>query len=325
LERVPLNQIQVAEDSIRSVDKDNDEFKDLVNSVRADFKSGGPGIRNPIQLAELGNGVDGKPQTTVDGKPLYILVDGLHRFTAACIIAQEGTGLTEVNASIEPAQTVSQRLMAQIRSNAHNVKTRPAEFGRGLKVIASADPTATIASIAAEAGKSVEWCRSVLSLGRLSKNVQDLIDSGTITLTNGIMLSKLPNDLTVTEEIIERAKTETQGVFEATCAELRTQHNEEKKGLPKVEPVFVPKPKLRSLDEITKLSPTQVHELAGGKTGAELVKFTLDYVTCMDDDTTRAKKAEWEANRASKAAAAEAARAEREKRQAEREAKKKAS
>src|SRR3954469_21290947 len=99
LANIPLSRIRENPVALRPVDKTSEEYKGLVDSVRRN------GILNPISVREVPN-----PDPN-DKEPLYSVVDGLHRFTAA-----GDAGLESIPAQIV-TKTDADVLEAQIVAN----------------------------------------------------------------------------------------------------------------------------------------------------------------------------------------------------------------
>lgn len=172
--RVKLSDIRENPAALRAVDRENEEYLNLVDSIRS------RGVMNPIVVRQL---VD--PNT---GATIYGLVDGLHRYSAS-----QDAGLQDIPVNVINAEDY-EVLEAQIITNACTVETKPVQYTKAIKRLMAANPLLTIPELARRLSKSPKWLNDRLSLGKLDPNIGALIDEGKINLTNGYALSKLPED-----------------------------------------------------------------------------------------------------------------------------------
>lgn len=180
---ISTSQITQASEGLRNVDPDNEKFKELCVSIRQ------RGILNPINVRR---GDDGT----------YVLVDGLHRFTAACMV-----GLTEVPAQVLDTDE-EQALEIQIEANLHRVETKPIEYTRQLQRIMLQHPERTIEDQARRLGKSVGWLRDRLSLNVFEGRAAELIEEGKLPLSNAYALAKIAKlNQGEVDEWLDRATT----------------------------------------------------------------------------------------------------------------------
>lgn len=194
LRMIKLSDIEENEVSLRDVNEKSDGFKDLVESIRA------RGIMNPINVRA---GDD-------DGR--YVLVDGLHRYTAAAV-----AGLTEIPAHIMDLDEADV-LEAQIEANLQKIETRPAQYAKQLERIMARHPERSLDEQAARLHKSPGWLRDRLSLNTLTGRSAQLVDEGTIPLSNAYALAKLfVVDPDEGEQWVDRAQQETAQEFCAPC------------------------------------------------------------------------------------------------------------
>lgn len=178
--RIPLDQIRVNPESLRQVDEQNPQFKELVDSVSKTLENGKPqGVLQSILVRELKD---------ENGDTVYGLIDGLQRYTAAKL-----TGLDTVPARITEMND-AEEMETQIIMNAVRVDTKPAEFANHIHRLLSMNPLMTINDLAGRLNKSPEWVNSVLKLVNLDAEIAKLVDNGEICLANAVALSKLPKD-----------------------------------------------------------------------------------------------------------------------------------
>lgn len=185
LKFIPVTKIMESDEDLRGVDKNNESFVGLVESVR------NKGIMNPISVREL---ID--PETD---EILYGLIDGKQRYTAACEI-----GLEEIPCQVMPCSD-AELMEAQIIANVHKVETKPIEYSQALLSILQNNPLLTRSDLAASLNKTSSWISERLGLLKLSEQSSKLVDDGTIGLSNAYVLAKLSDE--EQEAFIERAMT----------------------------------------------------------------------------------------------------------------------
>lgn len=260
LKFIPLKNIRENPVALRQVNKTSQEYKEIVDSMRVE------GVTTPISV---------RPMTDPDtGETYYSLIDGLHRKTCAA-----EAGLTEIPAYIRSASD-QQVLYLQIISNLQKVETPKAAYAKQLLQILSHDNTLTVATLAAKLGKSITWLNDMLSLTKLDKGIQTLVDEGTITASNAFVLAKLP----VEEQpnFVERAQTLTPPAFADVVQKRKTEINKARRRGEEVgEESFVAPQHLRKTVEIKA-------EFEAAKVGPALVRTQLD----LDALTTKGAVAE---------------------------------
>lgn len=176
---IPLDQIEENPRSLRKVDTDGDEFKDLVEDIK----------RNGVILPVAVRRVDGADDR-------FLIVDGLHRYTGNALVYNE-TGeerFATIPAIVRPAGEADDvdDLELQISANLQGAETKPVQYARALHTIMRAHPERTLVDQADRLSKSTGWLRSMLSLTTLSEDAAKLVDTGDIKLQNAYELAKLP-------------------------------------------------------------------------------------------------------------------------------------
>lgn len=172
---------------LRSVDRENEDYLGIVESIRNRGFLGAITVRQ--QKDEDGNIVEGE----------YELIDGLHRYTAA-----QDAGLEEIPVNVVEMDDDSAVLEAQILANVHKVETKPIEYTNQIKRLMARNPLWTLNELANRLGKSEQWLKQRLSLSRIkNERIQDLVDEGKIKLTNAYAMTRLPDD--EMEDFIEDA------------------------------------------------------------------------------------------------------------------------
>jgi ParB/RepB/Spo0J family partition protein len=191
LKNVLINQIRENKAALREVDRQSEKYIELVDSVKS------RGVLNPIVVREV---ID---QAT--GDLVYGLVDGLHRFTAAC-----DAGIKEIPANVVDA-TEGESLELQIITNLHRVETKPVEFSKGIQRIMMFNPTLTVREMAKKFSMSTQWVNDRLGLLKLHEKLAGLVDEGQINLSNAFALAKLPPEEQL--NFTDRAMTDTPQEF----------------------------------------------------------------------------------------------------------------
>ncbi|MCK9460589.1 MAG: ParB/RepB/Spo0J family partition protein [Proteobacteria bacterium] len=159
--------------ALRSVNKENEDYLGLVESIRSKGFFGAITVREKVD--------------SESGTKFYELIDGLHRFNAA-----KDAGLTEINCNILDMDDANV-LEAQLMANVHKVETRAIDYTKQLLRMLSMNAMMTEAELAGKLGKSFEWLSQRLSLTKIKDaEIQKMINDGKIKLTNAYVLAKLP-------------------------------------------------------------------------------------------------------------------------------------
>jgi ParB/RepB/Spo0J family partition protein len=194
LKNIKLSDIRENPVALRSVDRKNPDYQQLVDSVRTH------GVLESILVREL--------KDAETGETYYGLINGLQRFSASQDAGKETV----------PAKVVSlsdaEVLEAQIITNVHRVETKPVEYSKQLIRILSGNPTMTISNLAAKLAKSPSWVSERLGLVKLEESVAKLVDDNKINLSNAYALAKLPPEEQA--NFIDRAMTLTPQEFVPT-------------------------------------------------------------------------------------------------------------
>ena len=138
LKNITLSEIRENKAALRQVNRQSEEYVELVESVREN------GVFNAIVVRPI---VDEETKETY-----YGLVDGLHRYSAACDAGQK-----TIPASVLDL-TDAESLEAQIIGNIHKIETKPVEYSRSLQRLMAANPLLTISDMASKLSKSKMEC-----------------------------------------------------------------------------------------------------------------------------------------------------------------------
>lgn len=168
---VPLALIRKNDVALRDVQRENEKYQTLVQSVRK------RGVLNSILVRE---------QRDAGGVLTYGLIDGLQRFSAAT-----DAGQLDIPARIVQMDD-AELLEAQIITNVNRIETKPAELSKHLMRILGRNPFMTRAQLAEKVCQSLAWVDERLSLNNLHDDIAKLVDSGSINLTNAYALAKIP-------------------------------------------------------------------------------------------------------------------------------------
>ncbi len=160
--------------ALRAVNRECEEYIGLRDSIAE------AGILNPINVREQNEEIDGKIIS------YFEVCDGLHRYSAAVDL-----GLEQIEVKVVDLDA-QRTLEAQVMANVHRIETRPVEYMKQLQRIFAANPTLTLANMAAKLAKSPSWVSQRLKLLKLEKAVGELVDDGKIVVANAVQLSKLP-------------------------------------------------------------------------------------------------------------------------------------
>ncbi len=267
LKEIPLRHIRESKVALRDVDKTNEQYIELVDSIRI------RGVLNPILVRELGK---------EDGEMFYSLVDGLQRFTASADAGRESV----------PAQIIelsdAQVLEAQIIANLHRVEMKPVQYSKQLHKILAENPFLTLSELSKRLAKSPSWLMSMLSLTKIKNtDIAQLINDGKIPLANAYVLAKLPEEEQL--NFIERAMTEAAAQFApAVNARVKEIRDAKRQGRDPDAEQFVAVGFLQKIVDIkTELSTPNallaLIEAKKPKTPMDAAKLALSWVLHLDE------------------------------------------
>jgi ParB/RepB/Spo0J family partition protein len=275
LATVQLSDIRENEVALRTVNRESEDYLGLVDSIRQ------KGFLGAITVREKTD-----PETS---QIYYELVDGLHRFKAAC-----DAGLTEIGVDIVDLDD-SETLEAQLMANVHKIETRPIEYTQQLKKILNLQPLMTEAELAESLGKSPQWIKQRLGLLKIeNKDIQQLIDEGKIGLANAYALAKLPPEEMA--DFVDRAMTMPPDTFVPAVNERAKEIREAKrKGQDAGEAEFQPRAFLQKMADIKKVHTDG--EMAQSLCAANKIKTPVEgfalavaWVLHLDPESVAAQK-----------------------------------
>lgn len=205
LRTIPISSIRENPAALRPVDRENVQYKELVDSVRA------KGVLQTISVREF--------KDAATGEIYYSLVDGLQRWNAAL-----DAGLKEIDVKISSLDDV-EALEHQIVLNATRVETKPVEYTKAIHRLLSMNPTLTIPQLAGRLNKSTTWLNERMNLTKLTDEIGALVDAGQLNITNAYALSKLPPEDQVgyLDRAISLSPAEFVGLAQARAKEIKDQ------------------------------------------------------------------------------------------------------
>lgn len=308
--------------TLRTVDTDSDHYRRLVISIATPVGDSDHGLINPISV---------RPKPGEAGK--YIIVEGLHRVTAWT----EAFGKSKPIPAFVRDVSETDALKAQIIGNALVKKTRNAEYAKQLTRLFDVDPMLTVEDVAKSLSLDVNTVKSILSLSKLTEDLQIKVDAGELPQTVAYALARLngkaPSDnpnfwfdaQRDWHKRWEMMKDEPQaalrfyGEVSNAIKELRKEARGDKT---RGEAQFTVVPVLRKKGDIQiqlkrdkeeiETAPDSVVE-AAKKVDPNVLDYihrrgfaaALEYVLQVDEETISGNRAKWEEDQKAKQAAAE--------------------
>lgn len=281
---IPLKLIRENTDALRDhVDREDVKYQQMVDSVRKH------GIMNPISVREL---VD-----PVSNDIMYGLVDGMHRFNAAM-----DAGLSEI-----PALVLSMKdgdlLEAQIIANVHKIETKAVQYTKALVKILASNPLLTMTELAGRLSHSPSWLTERLGLLKLNKEIQPLVDNGSLGLTNAYALAKLPPEKQT--ELVQTAMAKSPQEFVPQAKNLQSEiAKARREGRQPETDKFMPAARLQRLadikdqQELASKSPADCKVIAAAKangvsTVEDAVAYALSWALHLDPVSVSNDEAKW--------------------------------
>lgn len=294
LRRVALTDIRENKTALRVVDRESQEYQELLNNIKKE------GVLQSILVRECED---------AETKALYYgLVDGLHRLNCA-----KDAGFTHLDCKVIVANDL-EVLKKQIIMNIQRIETKPVEYSRQLNRMLALNHALTVSELADMIGKSLQFIYERMGLLKLNEKIAKLVDEGQIPLANAYALAKLPSD--EQSNFLDRAITQQPAEFipatQARVKELREAHRKGKDAAPAG---FVPVARLRKLTDIKDEfnNPTVVKVLSKEcKSIEDAFAMAIKWCLHMDPTSIAADQAKDEARRKEAEAAKERRKLERE-------------
>jgi ParB family chromosome partitioning protein len=306
LKTVSISQIRENPVALRGVNRESEKYLGLVGSMKK------KGFLGTITVRE---------KTDKETQELfYELVDGLHRYSAA-----KDAGLDEINVHVTDLND-DEVLEAQIMQNIHNVETRPVDYSKQLMRILARNPLMTEAELADKLQKSSTWIDKRLGLTRIdSEEIQNLVNTGKINLSNAYTLAKLPSEEQAL--FVERAMTMPPDEFIPQATNRIKEIKEaRRKGLKDTPAEFAPIAHMRKMKDIKEeleqsVVGPQLIKICKIKQPKEAFALAIKWMLHLDDESIRVQEAEFNAREKEKIEKKKAAAAKRAKVKAEKLAK----
>jgi ParB family chromosome partitioning protein len=285
LEYIPVSKIHENPAALREVDQSTEKWAEFVSNIR------NVGVLKPILVCEK------KDEAT--GETVYVLSDGLHRFTAA-----KAAGLSEIPANIMPLEE-AKVLETQIMLNLHVVETKPIEFSKGIIRMLGLNPTMTMNDMCNKLNVNIGWLNQRLSLLKLKDEYQQLVTEGKIGLTNAYALAKLPPE--EQPNFVDRAQTDDPAVFVQTANErAKAIRDAARKGKDAGSEQFVATPHAKKVAELKSEYETgaiaQAFKNKGLIANTDDFKRGIEWALHLDPMSVEAARTEWETKQKDKEA-----------------------
>lgn len=296
---IPLSLIRKSDIALRGVQRQNEKYQQLLDSVRK------RGVYNSITVREQKD-----PAT---GTLFYALVDGLQRFTAAT-----DAGLIEIPANVVNMDD-AEVLEAQLITNLQKIETKPADISKQLIRILARNPFMTKTMLAERCSQSITWVEQRLGLSNLKEGVQKLVNEGKIHLTNAYALSKIDEEYQ-TEELVEAAISESPKTFVPRMkARIKEIRDANKQGRDPAAAEFQPVQYMQKIGDVkaefeSSATGSALVRKAGLPDGAiEGWKLAMAWILHFDQDSKEEQKRDYDRKKAERDAEKERLKAEREK------------
>jgi len=243
---IPLALIRENKVALRGVQRENERYQLLVQSIRQ------RGVLNSILVREQRDEV---------GTLTYGLIDGLQRFTASIDAAK-----TEIPARIVTMDD-AELLEAQIITNMTRIETKPAQYSEHLVRILARNPFMTKQQLSERICQSLTWVDERLSLNDLKKEIAELVDNGRINLTNAYALAKIPEE-EQTQHVDAAISEEPKTFVPRMKARVKEIREAKKAGKDSSPAVFTPVKYMHKMSDLnTELESKQARDTLLGKLG----------------------------------------------------------
>ena len=272
---IPLNKIIEPDEKLRSVDRETEAYRGLVDSIKS------KGVLNPINVREVED-----PET---GEKIYGLVDGLQRFNAS-----KDSGKETI-----PAQVINinkaEELETQILANVHKIETKPVEYSKAMLALLTNNPLMTRNELATKLCKTTAWISERLGLLKLDEKIGQVVDDDKIGLSNAYALAKLPPEEQL--EFVDRAIGMPPQQFAATAnarvKELRDAKKQGRDASPaEFQPVAMLRPRKDLLAELESGVATDYYcDKYKPATVEAAFKLCIEWVLNLDPESVNIQKA----------------------------------
>lgn len=287
---LPIAAIKIPELLLRGVDDTSVAFAELMEDIRAN------GVQTAIRVREV---------ITDLGQAIYYVINGRQRLGASERLGLQSIPCQIVSCSDAEAQTTMLRL------NAHTTQPRPAEYAAFLREYLLLNPAKGFVQLAAEINKTPDWIRERLKLTELIPELQELVNTGKISVLNAITVSRL--DEGTQAEFTSAAQSLPNIELAQRVAERKKKIDAAAKACkPKPAEGFVAFPILRSKPELTAMRDAgesdaliaKIINDAGVDAGnpAAAVKAYINWEWSLDAETVAARQQKFDEDKIKDAA-----------------------
>ena len=259
-----------AKNHLRDVDITTASFEEMRQSVKEN------GILAPILARRIQDGDEIR----------YSLIDGLRRLTAADL-----ENYNTIPTRILEECTDDEAMAYQLIANLHTEKTIRADITRQLTKLSK---DRSIAALALQIQKSVDYVRRCLHLEKLQDNILELVNKGKINVGRAHWLAKLPAG--IRSDFLESAMGDditNDDFIDLVKTELRTSKTKPVKTTENWEPTG----RFRTMGDIQKgiNNPEKLLPLLNNEmTPLEALVVGLKYCIKMDDTSIKERKVQRE-------------------------------
>lgn len=247
------------------------------------------------------------------GENKYEVINGSRRTKCCQILCHEGhPDFQMIPVKVDNINEI-ESLERQISGNANVVPTSPKQYATALQKIAI-NMGYDINTLAKKVGKSTSYIMGMLRFNRLPEDIKELVENKKMAVTNAIAMTRLPQDMVLTPELITDACTLDTNNFGLKVKEAVDAYAAEKKAAKGgKEPIFELTEKKLRADQIKANL-----EAAKNLVEDEDTEFNRGYLFAyqemfqIDEKSAAKRKAKWEADQEAKKVAREARKADTE-------------
>ena len=294
LRTVGLSEIKENPVALRALDRENEQYLNLVQDVRR------RGVMSPITVREQSE----------EGEVYYEICDGLHRYSAAVDAGIDSIDVKIVD--LDDAQVEETQLVA----NLVRVDTKPVDYTKHLLRMMTRNPLMTVPELSERISQSEAFINQRLSLLKLDPSIQALVNEGEIKLANAYALSKLPPEEqhNFTDSAMTQKPQEFVPAVQARAKEIR---EAKRAGKEAGDVVWEPTAHLRKLGELKaeftngEVGPA-ICAAANCESATEGFAAAIAYVISLDSASVEAQRSKNDQRLAEREAAKKRRTAERE-------------
>lgn len=288
---------------LRPCPKPEDKDYDLALELQKDLEENG--IMAPPTVREEGEGADTR----------YVVVDGARRVTMIKKSVAEGHPRFAEGVPVNVTAVQDEEALARsIAGNYHAKKTLRTQEIKALNRLAITGKK-TLSELSALTGIAEPRLTAIIKINYLPEDVQEMVNTGDITLGNAIIFQKLPKDDQIDPEWIQAASNMTIAEFSSKVAEYLNDLKKEKSQSTSGESkTFVPTAVYMKKEEAYQLYEQLKYKAQSDEaTEWDRGAFnTAERIFGLDEETRQAKEAAFNAEQKRKKEKAEERKKERE-------------